>query len=105
MLTEILFIPELMIFFIFSSFSSVPLGDITILRPLFFPYSAISKISFLNNGSPPVRIMIGLLNETISSMRLKHSPVVHSSGCAPYLLDARQWAQAKLQLRVTSHAI
>ena len=105
MLRLILSIPERFIFMVFSRFIKSPHGAITILRPSPVPYSAISKISDLAIGSPPVRIMMGLAKEETFSRTLKHSSVVNSPGNSLSDADALQCLQFRLHLFVTSQAI
>ena len=61
-----------------SGVTSVPLGDITVRRPLPMAYSAMSKMSARMSGSPPVRMRMGLANEAISSTRVNASAVLSS---------------------------
>ena len=68
-------------------------------------YSAMSKMSARMSGSPPVRIRIGLANEAIWSTSLNASAVLSSPSYGPWTAEARQWTQARLQLRVTSQAM
>ena len=61
-----------------SGVTSVPLGDMTVRRPLAMACSAMSKMSARMSGSPPVRMRIGFANEAIWSTRVKASSVLSS---------------------------
>src|SRR3989339_921268 len=98
--------PTSFIFLAVSSVTRKPHGAITILKPSFVPCAAISHISSLSIGSPPVRIMIKLGNAFATSSRnARHSSVFNSLGYGPNLAAARQWMQSRLHDRVTSHAM
>ena len=68
-------------------------------------YEAISNMSFLCRGSPPLIIKTGLQSSAIWSIKLSASWVVSWLGSGSFWAWARQWTQAKLHARVDSQAI
>ncbi len=82
----------------------VPLGAITGRSPALRAAAAMTKMSGRSSGSPPVRMRIGLPVAAIRPTSSRHSDVESSPSYGPCSAEARQWAQARLQLRVTSQA-
>jgi hypothetical protein len=72
--------PLSIIFLATAGVTKVPFVAMTMRKPLFVPYEAISKMSGLSSGSPPVKIITGDDIAAISSISFKHFSVDSSPG-------------------------
>ena len=81
-------------------------GDKETVSPFLTPYSAISKMSRLINGSPPESTTIGGVSNSVkSSMTRSAASVSSSRGCRFGCACARQCSHLNAQARVTSQKI
>src|SRR3989304_5541282 len=102
-LIDTLAIPASTIFLAVASSTNVPFVASATLNPLLTAYFAISKISGLKRGSPPLSTRMGLPVSATASTKANASCVVMSSLARVVLTsNRRQWTHSRLHPTVVS---